>query len=168
MNTGKLFLILVAIILIGITEALKCRNNDGPSEEKMKRVARSCMKKVSNVQDGDDSSDYYEDRGGFDRGNNSQKRGRDQLGEWRHSRVLSRDDYGRQRYNYNFGNLRNPGTSERHQHQVNSGPNRHSNDKISYGNRGNQNDKSCVVHCFFEELNMVSLGFNLFFVVSIL
>ncbi|XP_060653022.1 odorant-binding protein 59a [Drosophila nasuta] len=124
---------LLLIILLGFscgTQSLKCRSQDGGSEEEMKRTVRSCMQRGSQGQN-EGERRYDNQRYNFD-------------GSYGQDYRQGQEGLGQQGQTY--GN--------RWQRSVKHNEHNNSN------NRGNNNTMegemgACVAQCFFEELNMV-------------
>ncbi|KAJ6645551.1 General odorant-binding protein 71, partial [Pseudolycoriella hygida] len=171
--------VLVLMVTVWKCHTLRCQVEDGPSEEELKRVVRTCMRKLgdssdrnnSDTSDEDSNSDEsYDNRKNNDNGksdNNNNNRGH------RFARDLVRyqqqgydNAYGNrnpQRYDNSYGNNGNTGFDYGNDFGNSGYPenfenNRNYNMSNRNNNEGDSNDggKSCMMQCFFQEMKMTN------------
>nr|QYL00029.1 OBP1 [Eupeodes corollae] len=183
------FLINFIIFCASVSLGLKCRTDEGPSDEDMKRITRSCMRKISenggryNQNQSDDNSSY----GNYDNNNNnnwdyeeynrderfrqgnrdrlqmrgrSKRSGNDRKYDMSSNGNRDRERNGNQNQRSN-GNNNSNGNYNNHHGRNNMGMGNSNNNNSSYGDRHSRDmqrdqDGACVVHCFFEELNVLN------------
>ncbi|XP_055676980.1 general odorant-binding protein 71 [Lutzomyia longipalpis] len=139
MRSNVLLLLVGVIICVGfcaLVEGLKCQTDDGPSEEDVKRVVRVCMRKIG--EELDEENNDYEDNDQDTGQNNYRDRNRDHL----------RGRQGR----YKRSGYRN---SERSRSSGYGGGHSNNNNQTNYERR-TEYDRSCLIHCFFQEMKMTN------------
>lgn len=160
---------------------MRCRTDDGPSEEEIKKIVRTCMRKLGDQSNQHNSDNSYEDsnsdedhdnRNNYNNNNNNRgnrfARHADMVDRWQQQQGYdnsygnrNQQSYGNNDYYGNNGfdtgnNFQNAGNS-------NYGNNRNLSNRIGNHNRDQNNvqDKSCMVQCFFQEMKMVKFKTNL-------
>ncbi|GAB0096386.1 General odorant-binding protein 71 [Sergentomyia squamirostris] len=124
-----------------VAAGLKCQTDDGPTEEDVKRVVRVCMKKIGESFD-EDSNDYDDDDQQDSDQDNYRSRNRDHL----------RGRQGRyRRSNYRNTDRGGGGGGNRY-----SGYGQNQNQSQSNYDRRSEYDRSCLIHCFFQEMKMTN------------
>ncbi|XP_055837561.1 general odorant-binding protein 71 [Episyrphus balteatus] len=173
-RSGAFLILLIVCSCILVSLGIKCRTDEGPSDEDLKRITRSCMRKISENggrynQNQSDSSygtydnwdyDEYNRDDRFRQGNRErlQMRGRSKRsGNDRKYDLTNRERNGNQ--NSRTSGNTNSNNNYNNHHGNSMGGN--SNNHTSYGDRRsrdmqNDQDRACVVHCFFEELNVLN------------
>lgn len=223
-RSRQLYLILLFHFILKTTYALKCRSEEGPSDAELKRVARTCMHKVSegsynkkgyssntgsatgyipmntnyygqqnygrnsngknygisydNVDDDVTDEQNYR-RNTYERDYNDdmlrqRNRERMQINRLRRTRrattnnersATSSGKYDQSILSYNArnssGNSSNNNNNNQRSSNSNSGSIGNSSKNHNYNNSSNdhgdhQSDDGCIVHCFFDEMHMVS------------
>lgn len=167
-------------------QALRCRTDDGLSEEDMKRIARTCMKQVGN-RDGDfndnDSSNNSENSDNDSDEDNNDRNGRNRHQGHQNQYNQYNGKNSRQKYDYKrFSGLRDEKRYNRQQDWGNDNNYNNNNNNNNYNNNNNNNqrnqsnqnrgrydsnystnntdqDRNCLMHCFFREMKMVRFGF---------
>lgn len=166
-------------------QALRCRTEDGPGEEELKKISRLCMKKVgeneSNSEDDNSGSsengndnDYYgtANRNRNDGTNFNNRNQRNKMNDNRYNQ----NQYNGQNVNYpgdgrdnSFGSLQSPARDSNWPSANGNGNSYDWNGNQSYGSMGprgqgragtrsnqTEQDRACFVHCFYHELKLVS------------
>ncbi|KAL7736072.1 hypothetical protein ACLKA6_003809 [Drosophila palustris] len=131
--------------------SLKCRSQDGLSDEELKRIVRSCMQRGGSGNQDDNEHRRYN----YDNNNYSQDNYRQGQGE------RDRQNQGQGQGQQSYGNRWQ--RSLKHSELNNNRPNNNNNNNYNnnnYNNNNNNNNNtgelsSCVAQCFFEEMNMV-------------
>lgn len=161
---------------------MRCRSEEGINEEEMKRIARTCMRNVghresnssdSNNSDGDDDNDSDDDNDNDDNDDDDYQNGRNRN---QYNNRGGGGGGGRPRQRYDYRRFRGGGGStyqqfDRQQTWGTDNTN-HKQGQQSYqsnrrGNRYDQNyatnntdqDRNCLMHCFFREMKMVRLDY---------
>ena len=136
---------------------MRCRTEDGPTEEEIKRIARTCVRSISDAE-----SDYYSDdrnSSNNDEDENSEEDNNDGFGRDRtrnQHRVRPKNRFkrfirGSTEFHFDGRSDANRQPYNGHRNQSNFG---HQNrDKKS--NSTSDHDQSCMTHCFFREFKMV-------------
>lgn len=147
----KPIFVLIFLVSIGVTFGLKCQTDDGVTEEDVRRIVSVCMRKIGDNSYGE-GSDYSED--------NSNEYGQDDENDDRHAK--SEENY-RQRNRDHFRNSRGSFRNTNYQdYQYDTpqyrsgGGDRQRNQNISITEKQTERDRACIVHCFFQEMKMVS------------
>lgn len=152
-------------------KSLRCRTDEGPTEEDIKKIVRICMHKVGE----NDTENDYSDENDLD---SDEKNG--EVSTNRAIRHNDRQNFNRFNYQNNMqnNNQNNPygnpnmygqnnfgsnGHQENYNDQFqNQNPPRYNNkfnsNKTSANNNQTEQDRACLVHCFFHELKMVCLN----------
>ncbi|XP_059621757.1 general odorant-binding protein 71 [Phlebotomus argentipes] len=138
MRSNGALLLAAVILCVGfcvLVEGLKCQTDDGPTEEDVKRVVRVCMRKIGEELD-DNSNDYEDDEQPSDQ-DNYRSRNREHL-------------RGRQ------GRYRRSGYKNSSNGYGQSNNNNNNNNNQSNYERRSEYDRSCLMHCFFQEMKMTN------------
>ncbi|XP_055715306.1 general odorant-binding protein 71 [Phlebotomus papatasi] len=142
----------VALLVVGViicvsfcafvAAGLKCQTEDGPTEDDVKRIVRICMRKIG--EEIDEDNDYDDDDQRDSDQDNYRSRNRDHLrgrqGRYRRS-TYRNSDRDRSRYSGSSGS---------------SGSGYGQNNSQSNYDRRSEYDRTCLIHCFFQEMKMTN------------
>lgn len=161
-------------VLIQFFQSLRCRTDNGPSEESIKKTIRICMHKVGENETNDEYS--YEDNSNSEQyidemttripNNPSYSNGYSNSGKF--------NPYANSNGNTNNGAYDNPYNnwnastslggmgiqrdySIQFQNQYPSYSNSFNSNRTSANQNRTEQDRACLVHCFFHELKMVTI-----------
>lgn len=161
-------------------KSLRCRTDDGPNEDDIKKIVRICMRKVGENETESDYSDEYSNESDEkkhvattqNRSNNNQQN----FNGFNYQNNYQNDPYSNQMYGNNNNNW-NSQNSQNNFGGIQRAPNGQLPGQNGYGGYGNgynsnsngtngqgmkgknnnqtEQDRACLVHCFFHELKMV-------------
>lgn len=135
MARGVFLLLLAVLYALNETEGLRCRTDEGLSKDEMKKVTRTCMRKLTN-----EDSESYDEYENYDSNENSSS-------EYEQERSNSHsnnnhNNRGRKKYNkssdnnkHHQNNHRNQHQGRNHQEESNSGKNGQNWNNGDYGRR---------------------------------
>lgn len=149
----KSLLISVGVLyLFASCASLKCQTDDGITTENVKRIVRACVRKIGdNTYEDNDSrneSEEYDDEDNQDRQPRKHSKTEDDYyvqrnrDHYRNSQRSFHNGYYDD-YDHNQGYSRNRGDRQRHQN-------------VSLTDKQAEKDSTCLIHCFFQEMRMVS------------
>lgn len=147
MRGGQQIFYVLLVVLVNdlvFTIALRCKVTDNPSDEEMKKIARSCMKKMSEDSSEDNAKKANSESDGSSSEENTKSRNTRehfQPRDGRGKRTFKEDDQHRGRHDRR-------GSRRYYKKENNSTSENHNEEK--------RHDKACIIYCFFEELNMVN------------
>lgn len=143
------------LILASASYALKCQTEDGGvTEDDVRRIVRVCMRKIgdNSYGDGSDYSENESDEYDQDEASSAERNEK----KYSHSeddyRQRTRDHYrgsGRSFRNGDYGDYNYDGHS-RNEYR------RGRNQTISVTEKQAERDRACIIHCFFQEMKMVT------------
>lgn len=163
---NNLPLILLQINFPFFIQAVRCRTEDGPSAEEVKKVIRTCMNKLSDEQKGSSNlhskNDSDEDDDDSDEDSNEK-----QNNHHSNNKQLNRGGNNRNikyQHESRFKRETKPNTMPMQPQDNNDFQSKHSQLNHSDHSISNGQENSCMVQCFFQEMKMVywQIGLNLF------
>ena len=152
--------------LCSYCHTLKCQTDDGITEEGVRRIVRVCMRKIGeNTYDSDsdydkDDSEEYDDQDEKQEDNDRNYNRRRHYGSEDDYRQRNRNQYRGYRKSYSGGSYDDYDNGYGGYGSSRGGGgdnNRNGNNKnVSLTDKQAERDKACIVHCFFQEMKMVS------------
>lgn len=146
-------------------KAVRCRTEDGPSAEDVKKVIRTCMNKLSDEQNGSDHgsrdySDEDDDDNEYDDNNDNHKRNNSHNNKQSNKGNNNRRNFSYQQLGTRIKRETKPNGMPLHPHDNNDFQWRNQQQTHSeHSDRNSNKDKSCIVQCFFQEMKMVCMKY---------